>query len=202
MLFERLLLLPLSMCKMAIAYSDVCSICTNHCTRWYTIKTKNDMDIRIIETMLAVTSFFILRFVIIKFLSKIQHKYDYSKYRIRPILKFINLFNFVILITIIIAIWGVEQAKLLTFITSVLAVIGIALFAQWSILSNISSALIIFISHPVKLGESITIIDKEFDITGKVSDIGLFYVSLKTETNEKIMIPNNVFLQKATKINS
>jgi small-conductance mechanosensitive channel len=51
------------------------------------------------------------------------------------------------------------------------SVIGIALFAQWSILSNISSALIIFISHPVKLGES-TIIDKEFDITGRVSDIG------------------------------
>jgi small-conductance mechanosensitive channel len=73
----------------------------------------------------------------------------------------------------------------LTFITSVLAVIGIALFAQWSILSNISSALIIFISHPVKLGESITIIDKEFDITGRVSDIGLFYVIMKTETDEK-----------------
>ncbi|SDW56385.1 mechanosensitive ion channel domain-containing protein [Flavobacterium degerlachei] len=160
------------------------------------------MDIRVIETILAVASFFILRFATIKFLSKIQTKYDYSKYRMRPILKFINLAVFIILVTIIIAIWGVEQTKLLTFITSVLAVIGIALFAQWSILSNISSALIIFISHPVKLGESITIIDKEFDITGRVSDIGLFYVIMKTETDEKIMIPNNLFLQKATKINS
>jgi small-conductance mechanosensitive channel len=160
------------------------------------------MDIRVIETILAVASFFILRFATIKFLSKIQTKYDYSKYRMRPILKFINLAVFIILVTIIIAIWGVEQTKLLTFITSVLAVIGIALFAQWSILSNISSALIIFISHPVKLGESITIIDKEFDITGRVSDLGLFYVIMKTETDEKIMIPNNLFLQKATKINS
>jgi hypothetical protein len=49
------------------------------------------MDIRVIETILAVASFFILRFAIIKFLSKIQNKYDYSKYRMRPILKFINL---------------------------------------------------------------------------------------------------------------
>jgi small-conductance mechanosensitive channel len=96
----------------------------------------------------------------------------------------------------------VEQTKLLTFITSVLTVVGIALFAQWSILSNISSALVIFISHPVKLGESITIVDKDFDIKGQVSDIGLFFVVLKTDTDEKIMIPNNVFLQKATKINS
>ncbi|MGK0253980.1 MAG: small-conductance mechanosensitive channel [Mariniflexile sp.] len=160
------------------------------------------MDIRFIETTIAITSFFILRFVSIKLLAKIQKKYDYSKFRIRPILKSINLFIFITLVILLIAIWGVEQTNILTFITSILTVIGIALVAQWSILSNISSAIIIFISHPVKLGESVTIIDKEFDIKGQVSDIGLFYVILKTDTNEKIMIPNNVFLQKATKINS
>ena len=159
------------------------------------------MDIRVIETIIAVATFFILRFVFIKLLTKVQRNYNYSKYRIRPILKFINLLIFIILIIVVIAIWGVEQTKLLTFITSVLTVVGLALFAQWSILSNISSAVIIFISHPVKLGEFITIIDKDFEVKGQVSDIGLFYVILKTDTNEKITIPNNVFLQKATKIN-
>ena len=159
------------------------------------------MDIRVIETLIAVATFFILRFVFIKLLTKVHKNFNYSKYRIRPILKFINLLIFIILIIVVIAIWGVEQTKLLTFITSVLTVVGLALFAQWSILSNISSAVIIFISHPVKLGEFITIIDKDFEVKGQVSDIGLFYVILKTETNEKITIPNNVFLQKATKIN-
>lgn len=159
------------------------------------------MDIRIIETLIAVASFFILRFVTIKLLVKIQKEYNYSKYRIRPIIKVINVFTFVTLIVVVIAIWGVEQTKLLTFVTTFLTVVGIALVAQWSILSNISSAVIIFISHPVKLGESITIIDKDFDINGQVSDIGLFYVILKTEKNEKLMIPNNIFLQKATRIN-
>ncbi|WP_044398526.1 mechanosensitive ion channel domain-containing protein [Lacinutrix sp. Hel_I_90] len=159
------------------------------------------MDIRILETIIAIASFFILRVGSIKSLARIQRKYDYSKYRIRPIQKSINLFIFVTLITVIIAIWGVQQANILTFITSFLTVVGIALVAQWSILSNISSAIIIFISHPVKLGQSVTIIDKEFDIKGQVSDIGLFYVILKTDTNEKVMIPNIIFLQKATKIN-
>lgn len=158
------------------------------------------MDIRLIETIVAITSFFLLRFVIVKLLAKIQNKYNYSKYRIRPIIKFFNLFIFITLLIILVAIWGIEQSNLLTFITSVLTVIGIALFAQWSMLSNISSAIIIFVSHPVKLGESISILDKEFDIHGKVSDIGLFYVILKTDTNEKVMIPNNIFLQKATKL--
>jgi small-conductance mechanosensitive channel len=159
------------------------------------------MDIRILETIIAVAFFLILRFLTERLLAKVQKKYEYSKYRIRPILKFINLLFFTTLVIAIVAIWGVEQTNILTFITSALTVVGIALVAQWSILSNISSAIIIFISHPVKLGESITIIDKEFDIKGQVSDIGLFYVILKTDANEKIMIPNNIFLQKATKIN-
>jgi small-conductance mechanosensitive channel len=54
-----------------------------------------------------------------------------------------------------------------------------------------------FYKPSVKLGESI--IDKEFDITGRVSDIGLFYVIMKTETDEKIMIPNNLFFTKQQK---
>jgi small-conductance mechanosensitive channel len=139
--------------------------------------------------------------VTLTFLSKIQRQYSYSKYRIRPIIKSINLFIFITLIIVLVAIWGIEQSNILTFIASVLTVLGVGLIAQWSILSNISAALIIFISHPVKLGESITIMDKDFNIKGQVSDIGLFYVILKTDNNEKIMIPNNVFLQKATKIN-
>lgn len=158
------------------------------------------MDIRFLETIIAIAFFFLLRFASIALLAKIQKKYDYSKYRIRPIQKTINVFTLAILVIFIVAVWGVEQANIITFITTALTVVGIALVAQWSILSNISSAIIIFMSHPVKLGESVTIIDKDFDIKGQVSDIGLFYVILNTDNHEKIMIPNNVFLQKATKI--
>lgn len=157
------------------------------------------MDIKVIQTIIAIASFFILRFVSIKALTKIQRKYDYSKYRIRPIQKSINLLIFVTVVIVIVAIWGVQQTNILTFITSALTVVGVALVAQWSILSNITSSIIILVNHPVKLGETISIVDKDFNITGRVSNVGLFYVILKTE-DEKVMIPNNVFLQKATKI--
>jgi hypothetical protein len=56
-------------------------------------QNKTDMDIR---NNTGIKLFFILRFAIIKFISKIQNKYDYSKYRMRPILKFINLAVFII----------------------------------------------------------------------------------------------------------
>jgi small-conductance mechanosensitive channel len=38
--------------------------------------------------------------------------------------------------------------------------------------------------------------DKDYDIQGRVSDIGLFFVILKTENGEVISIPSNVFIQK------
>ena len=147
------------------------------------------MDIRILETLIAVASFFILRFVLIKILAKIQKKYDYSKYRIRPILKSANLFIFATLVIVLIAIWGVEQTNILTFITSVLTVLGVAFVAQWSILSNILSAIIIFVSHPVKLGQSITIIDKEFapiittplELENKWGKLQAFAIKQKTQ---------------------
>jgi small-conductance mechanosensitive channel len=74
-------------------------------------------------------------------------------------------------------------------------VIGIALFAQWSILSN-NLSIIIFFNHSVKLEDTITIIDKDYEVEGRVSDIGLFFVILKTKESEEISIPNNVFIQK------
>ncbi|MFT7420076.1 MAG: hypothetical protein ACI9QN_000999 [Arcticibacterium sp.] len=160
------------------------------------------MDNRILDTLRTLTSFLILRCACIKFLVRIQTRYNYSKYRVRPILKFINLFFLMILVTVIIAIWGVAPPQLLPFITSVLAVIGIALFAQWFVLSNISSTLIIFISHPVKLGNSISFLEKDFDVKVKLSDAGPFYVMIKMSTSAKMMIPNNLFLPKATKVNS
>jgi hypothetical protein len=41
-----------------------------------------------------------------------------------------------------------------------------------------------FISHPVKLENQLQLLTRN-DITGRVSDIGLFYVIMKTETDEK-----------------
>ena len=38
--------------------------------------------------------------------------------------------------------------------------------------------------------------DKDFQIEGKLSDIGIFFITIKTKDNEKITVPSNVFMQK------
>jgi small-conductance mechanosensitive channel len=41
--------------------------------------------------------------------------------------------------------------------------------------------------------------DKEFEVEGRISDIGLFFVRLKTKEGEEVSLPNNIFLQKMIK---
>ena len=99
----------------------------------------------------------------------------------------------------LIFVWGVDQSELLIFLSTILTVLGVAFFAQWSIISNITSTLIIFFNHPIKIGDHLTIMDKEYEIEGKLSDISIFFIIIKTKENKKITIPSNVFMQKMIK---
>ncbi len=156
-------------------------------------------DIKIIQTAIAIIAYAILRLVINKFIDKTVANSLVQKTRGKIIRKALNLISILVVLAFILIVWGVDQTELAFFIGSVLTVIGIALFAQWSILSNITSGIIIFFNHSVKLDDTISIIDKDFEIEGRISDIGLFFVTLKTKEDEKISIPNNIFIQKMIK---
>lgn len=81
-----------------------------------------------------------------------------------------------------------------------MAILGIAFVAQWSLLSNITAGLILFFNHPLKIGDHIKILEKDFVIEGIVNDITFFFIHIKTENNEKITISNTVILQKTISI--
>ncbi len=159
-------------------------------------------DIKIIQTAIAVLAYILLRIVISKLIDRTVANSLMQKTRGKIIKKALHLMVILIVATFILIVWGVDQTELAFFIGSVLTVIGIALFAQWSILSNITSGIIIFFNHSVKLDDTISIIDKDFEIEGRISDIGLFFVILKTKDDEKISIPNNIFIQKMIKQNT
>jgi small-conductance mechanosensitive channel len=80
-----------------------------------------------------------------------------------------------------------------------LTVLGVALFAQWSILSNITATIIVFFSFPAKIGDTIAILEKDSLVEGRISDIGIFFVLLKTKDGEVVSIPSNLFIQKVIK---
>ena len=156
-------------------------------------------NIKIIESAIVIIAYILLRIISSKLVDRTMTKKIVQKKRGKIIKKALNLIYFSIFSIILLLIWGVDQKELAVFISTVLTVIGIALFAQWSILSNITSSVIIFFNHSVKLEDTITIIDKDYEVEGRVSDIGLFFVILKTKESEEISIPNNVFIQKMVK---
>jgi len=153
-------------------------------------------SLKLIESAIALIVYLILRALANKSIDGTVSKKLLVKTRGKLVKKAFHVFLLLILLTFILIIWGVDQSELAFFMGSVLAVIGIALFAQWSILSNITSGLILFFNHSVKLDDTVAIMDKDYDIQGRVSDIGLFFVILKTDKDEVISIPSNVFIQK------
>lgn len=155
-----------------------------------------EYKIQLVETIVALSIYFILKYIGSKIIRGAGKKFDYPQSRIKMVNNMVNAMLFIILTSFILSIWGVDQDELVYFTTSILTVIGIALFAQWSIISNITSTLIIYFNHPVRIGDSIMVMDNDYKIEGKVLDVGIFFLTLKTENDEEIIMPSNIFMQK------
>lgn len=147
-----------------------------------------------------ITAAFIILIILMSITKRITKKVTLVK-RLEPNRKkvVLNAFYFgyyLLFLTAIIIILGIELKDLSLFLSSVLAVIGVAFFAQWSLLSNITASIIIFFYHPLKIGDKVKILDKEFDFTGTVKNITGFYILIETDKKQQITIPNSVVLQK------
>ena len=160
------------------------------------------MDPKIIETTIVFLAYLLLLFVSGKAIDKTVENSLMQKTRAKVIKKGVHFLLLVIALFTLFFIWGVDQSELVLFLSSFIAILGIAMFAQWSILSNITSGIIIFFTHPVRLDDTISIIDKDYEIRGRVSDIGLFFVVIKTPDGERVTVPSNVFVQKMIKQHS
>lgn len=112
----------------------------------------------------------------------------------------LNLFYFlyyIIFVGVVVVILGIHLEKLTVFFSSILAVLGISFFAQWSLLSNLTASVVLFFYHPLKIGDKILVVDSEFkNYPGTVKNITGFYVLIKTDDEKEITIPNSIILQK------
>lgn len=133
------------------------------------------------------------------FLKKIGDFKKVSKNRVYYISKTFSLLLFLVAMFILAFIWSVSLSGLLIFASSIFAVIGVALFAQWSILSNVTASIIIFFTFPSRIGDKITIIDGENSVSGAIIEISLFQIEIKDEEGNIIFYPNNLFIQKPIK---
>jgi small-conductance mechanosensitive channel len=153
-----------------------------------------------LSTIIAIAFFVVLSFFIKKFTRKYARVSHLSEHRTNLISKYIDIFIMVVFLIVIFAIWGVKTEDLYTLFSATFAVIGVAFFAQWSILSNITSGIILFFSFPFRIGDVIKIHDKDYPIEGQIEDIKAFHTILRTHEGEMITYPNSLLLQKSVTI--
>ena len=156
--------------------------------------------LQIIESITIVIAYVLIRLLFASLIKRSAKKFSYQKRRITLIRKATYLFISCLAFLLILLVWGVKQHELFFFMSSTITVIGVAFFAQWSLLSNTTASLIIFLNHPIKIGDKIEIIEGDDNIIGVINDIGLFFITIKTEEKEILTITNTLFLQKLVKI--
>jgi small-conductance mechanosensitive channel len=116
--------------------------------------------------------------------------------RIYYVTKFSHFLIYTLSFITILVVWNVELGGVTVLASSIFAVIGVALFAQWSILSNLTSSIIIFFNFPARVGDTIKIMDGDNSVTGEIVEISLFHIQIEDEKKNNILYPNNLFIQK------
>jgi len=157
----------------------------------------------LISTLVVFALLLLLKFIFTKAAKKVGKISDFNPVRTNLVIKYISIALTIIALAAFTLIWGVNYKDLGVLLSSVFAVIGVALFAQWSILSNITAGVIIFFSFPFKIGNTIRILDKELldpESTDKdtftIEDIKAFHLHLRKNNGEILTYPNNMVLQK------
>lgn len=137
-------------------------------------------------------------------LPKIEEKVSQSNFKSEEATKayhMIRMLAGVLTLSAVLIVWGIDFSGLLVISTSLITLTGVALFASWSLLSNITCYFLILFHTSFRRGNFIRILDGDNYLEGSISEVGLFNTKLETEYGETIIYPNNLILNRPTIVN-
>lgn len=155
---------------------------------------------QIIATLVAVILLWLSKLVTGKLINKYANLLQKAEIRRLQMRQVFSIMLNILFIIVVAVIWGVQTRNLWVAISSIIAVLGVALFAQWSVLSNVTAGIIMYFGAPFRIGDDITIIDKDAPIDAIIENIHTFYTHIRNKEGQLIVIPNNLFLQKIVSI--
>lgn len=153
-----------------------------------------------IATGIVLILLVLLRVITTKLVRRYARLSQTVERRTNLVIKYLHLLINILLVVALIIIWGVDAKDIIIAVSSLATIVGVAMVAQWSILSNITSGIILFFSYPFKIGDTIHIHDKDFPVIAEIEDIGAFYISMINKEGELVIYPNNLLLQKGISI--
>lgn len=150
----------------------------------------------IILSLIVILITYFVNKIINFFIKKIGTTKNILPKRVYYVIKFSQFIMIIFLLMILSIIWNVQFGGIMIFASSIFAVIGVALFAQWSILSNLTASIIIFFTFPARVGDRIKVLDGDNSIIGEIKEISLFQIEIIDEEENVVLYPNNLFIQK------
>lgn len=160
----------------------------------------NEIELKILESALVLLFYVIVIFITKNVINNALKNAQLQRARRKMIIKAVQLLSTIAFMIILAGVWGLEQDEIAVFATSVITALGIAFFAQWSLLANITSSIILFFNHPLKIGDKIKILDRDYPFEGEITELTYFYVHLRSDAGELLTVPNAIFLQKSVAI--
>lgn len=150
---------------------------------------------QIIATIAVVALYPIARRIRTRAIDRMAHRRQLSHQRAGMAHDVVGILSFIALIGIITLIWGIRIQNLAVLASAILASIAIGLFAQWSILSNVTASIIIFLRFPIRTGDRIGLVsDKSFSAI--VTEFTPFSIVLKDDNGNTVVIPNSAIVQQ------
>ncbi len=155
---------------------------------------------------LAVTaSILVVYLLVVRFTKpKIVEGADQGRFKDSAATNAINLvrlFYSIFAVLILAVVWGLDFRSVIIFTTTTVTLLGVALFASWSILSNITAYFVLLLHPSYRRGTFIRVIDVDNYAEGYISDLSPFNTKLVTENREVILYPNNLLLGRPAMIN-
>lgn len=151
---------------------------------------------KILSILICLVAYLFVMSAVSAAIRRLGQNKEVAQVRIKYLEKTVKIALFVIFVFVACLILGLGYSEVSLFLSSVFAVVGIALFAQWSILSNITASMVIFFGFPYRVGDLIKVTDADFDLSGTVEEISLFHVLIRTREGNIITYPNSLILQK------
>lgn len=155
----------------------------------------------LLGTCLALIGYVFITRITLPRLTKSTDDGGFRSEQVTKAYHMVRLVTATLTIAVILLFWGIDFSGLLIFSTSIITLLGVALFASWSILSNVTSFFIMLFHTSFRRGNYLRVIDGDNYIEGYIAELGLLNTKLTTSNNEHVIYPNNLLLARPIFVN-
>lgn len=161
----------------------------------------SDNSIQLVITIIIVLAYLSFRRFVFPRIEEYIARDQLKNETLKSAIFSLNFISILLGVAIVLFTWGFDFRGLLAISTGVIAVTGVAMFANWSILSNVTAFFILIAHQSYRRGNYIRVIELDNFIEGYIAEINLFNTRLLSQDREVIIYPNNLLIARPVLVN-